>query len=133
MASIFKKDPPLKLDLLTDINTLLTAQKGIGGGICHSIYRYAEANNECMKGYDKNKESTYLQYWNVNNLYVWAVSQKLPVNNFEWIKDSSQFNEDFIKNYIGESVINEIFLKLMFNIFKNYMYFIMIYYFYQKE
>ena len=29
--------------------------------------------------------------------------QKLPVNNFEWIKDTSQFNEDFIKNYNEES------------------------------
>ena len=25
--------------------------------------------------------------------------QKLPINNFEWIKDTSQFNEAFIKNY----------------------------------
>ena len=25
--------------------------------------------------------------------------QKLPVNNFEWIEDTSQFNEDFVKNY----------------------------------
>ena len=31
------------------------------------------------------------------------MSQKLPVNNFEWIKDNSQFNEDFIKNYNEES------------------------------
>ena len=29
--------------------------------------------------------------------------QKLPVNNFEWIKDTSQFNEDFSKNYNEES------------------------------
>ena len=56
-----------------------------------------------MKDYDKNKESSYLQYWDVNNLYGWAVSQKLPVNNFEWIKDTSQFNEDFIKSYTEES------------------------------
>ena len=44
-------------------------EKAIRGGICHSIYRYAKANNKYMKGYDKNKESSYLQYWNVKNLY----------------------------------------------------------------
>ena len=71
--------------------------------ICYSIYRYTEANDKYMKDYDKNKESPYLQYWDVNNLYGWAMSQKLPVNNFEWIKDISQFNEDFIKNYNDES------------------------------
>ena len=52
-----------------------------------------------MKDYDKNKESSCLQYWDVNNLYSWAISQKLSVNNSEWIKDTSQFNEHFIKNY----------------------------------
>ena len=31
------------------------------------------------------------------------MSQKFPLNNFEWIKDTSQFNEDFIKNYNEES------------------------------
>ena len=56
-----------------------------------------------MKDYDKNKKSPYIQYWHVNNLYGWAMSQKLPANNFEWIKDISQFNEDFIKNYNEES------------------------------
>ena len=82
---------------------LLMVEKIMRGGICHSIYRYANANNKYMKDYDKNKESPYIQYWDVNNLYGWAMSQKLPVNNFEWIKDTSQFNEDFIKNYNEES------------------------------
>ena len=50
-----------------------------------------------MKDYDKNKEPSYLQYWDVNNLYGQAMLQKIPVNDFEWIKDTSQFNEDFIK------------------------------------
>ena len=36
-----------------------------------------------MKDYDKNKESSYFKYWNVNNPYGWVMSQKLPVNNFE--------------------------------------------------
>ena len=57
--------------------------------ICHSIYRYVKANNKYMKDYDKNKESSYIKYWDVTSLYGWAMSQKLPVNNFEWIKDTS--------------------------------------------
>ena len=51
-----------------------------------------------MRDYDKNKESSYIQYCDVNNLYGWSMSQKPPVNNFEWIKDTSRFNADFIKN-----------------------------------
>ena len=72
-------------------------EEGIRRGISHSIYRYEKANNKYIKGYNKNKESSYLQYWKVNNLHDWAMSQKLPVNNFERIKDTSQFNEDFKK------------------------------------
>ena len=37
------------------------------------------------------------------NLYGWSVSQKLRVNNFEWIKNISKCNEDFVKSYNGES------------------------------
>ena len=44
------------------------AKKGTRGEICHSIYKYAKANNSYMKDYDKNKESSYLQYWDENNL-----------------------------------------------------------------
>ena len=87
----------VKLDLLNDINMLLMVEKGIRGGICHAIHQHAEANNKYMKNYDKNKESPYLKYWDVNNLYGWVMSQKLPVNNFEGIEDTSQFNEGFIK------------------------------------
>ena len=56
-----------------------------------------------MKGCDKNKESSYLKYWDANNLYGWAMSQKLPVNSFEWIEDTFKFNEDFIKGYNQEN------------------------------
>ena len=81
-----------------------------------------------MKEYDENKESSYLKYWDVNNLYGQAMSQKLSVNNFEWIKDTSQFNDDFIKNY-NEEGDKGYFSKLMFNILKIYMNFLMIYHF----
>ena len=105
---------------------LLMVGKGIRGAIRHSIYLYAKADNKHMKDYDKNK-SSYIQYWDVYNSYCWATSQKLPVNNFDWIKDTSQFNEDYIKKTTMKEVMKDIFLKLMFNILKTYMNFIMIY------
>ena len=97
------KKTKVKLGVLTNINMLLMVEKGIRGEICHYIYRYEKANNKYMKTYDKNKELSYLEYWNVNDLYGWTMSQKFPVNNFQWIKDTSQFIEDFIKNYNKES------------------------------
>ena len=80
MASLFKK---VKLVLLTDIDMLLIDEKGIRGVICHSIHRYAKANNKYMKNYDKDMESSYLEYL---DLYGWAMSQKPPVNGFEWVE-----------------------------------------------
>ena len=68
----------------------------------------------------------------LNNFYVYVMLQKLLVNNFKWIKDTSQFNEDFIKNY-NKKVTKDIFLKLMFNILGNYLTFILIYHFYLNE
>ena len=78
---------------------LWMVKEGIRGGICHSIHRYAKANNKYMENYDENKESSYIQYLDVNNLYGWVMSQKLPKNNFKWVEDRSRINEEFIKNY----------------------------------
>ena len=52
-----------------------------------------------MKNYDESKESSCIQYLDTNKLYGWAKSQKLPVNDFKWIEDTSKINEEFIKNY----------------------------------
>ena len=73
-------------------------EEGIRGGICHSIHRYAKGNNKYMNNYDKNKESSYIQYLDANNLYGWAMSQKLPVNGVKWVKNTSKIDEEFIKN-----------------------------------
>ena len=56
------KKTKVKLDFLTNIDMLLMVEKGIRGGICHSIYQSAKANNKYMKDYDTNRESSYLQY-----------------------------------------------------------------------
>ena len=90
---------------------LLRVEKGITGGICHSIYRHAKAYNKYMKDCDKSQESSYIQYWDVNNLYGWGILQEFPVNRFEWIRDTSKLIEDFIKSYNEESD-EEYFLKV---------------------
>ena len=102
----------IELELLTDYNMLLMVEKGIRGGICHSIHRYAKANNKYMKNYNNNEESSYIQYLDANNLYGWVMSKNLPVNGFKWLDNDKTagpsslersakhvINEEFIKNY----------------------------------
>ena len=72
-------------------------EEGIKGGICHSIHTHAKGGNKIMKNYDENEESSYIQYLDANNLYGWAMCQKLPVNGFKRV--NNEINEEFIKNY----------------------------------
>ena len=51
-----------------------------------------------MKTYNKNIESSYIEYLDANNLYGSSISRKLATNGFKWVEDLSQFNESFIKN-----------------------------------
>ena len=95
------KKTEVKLELLTDNNMLIMVEKGIRGGMCQAVHRYAKANNKYMKNYNKDLKSLFLMYLDANNLYGWAMSQNLPVNDFKWIEkdDLSKFNEKFIKKY----------------------------------
>ena len=110
------KKTNIELELLTDYDMLLIVEKGIRGGICHSIQRYAKANNKYMKNYNNNEESSNIQYLDTNNLYGWAMSKKLPVNGFKWIdinetagpsakhviNEEKSYNENNDKGYILE-------------------------------
>ena len=93
------KKTNIELELLTDYDMLLMVEEGIRGGICHSIHRYAKANNQYMKNYNNNEEPSYIQYLDANNLYGWAMSKILPVNGFKWLDNEHVINEEFIKNY----------------------------------
>ena len=77
----------LTVQALCVFSWLMMFEKGIRGGISHISKRYAEANNKYMVGYDPNKETTFIQYLDTNNLYGWAMSQQLPTQGFKWMGD----------------------------------------------
>ena len=93
------KKTEVELELLTDYDMLLMIEVGIRGVTCHAVNRYAKANNKYMKNYDENKESSYIQYLDANNLYGTDMSEKLPINVFKWVSDISGINEKFVKGY----------------------------------
>ena len=78
-----------------------------------------------MEDYNKDIISSYLMYLDASNLYGWAISQKLPINSFKWVKSLSGFDERFIKNYNENSdigyflEINIDYLKELFNLHKD--------------
>ena len=75
----------VNLELLSDVDKLLMIEKGIRGGISIISNRYGKANNKYMKDFNKKELSKYLMYVDANNLYGWAMSQKLPVHSFKWM------------------------------------------------
>ena len=102
------KRTEVELELLADYDMLLIVENGVRVGICPASHRYAKANNEFMN-HNEDIES-YVAYLDANNLYGWAMSQKLPINGFKWVENLSKFNEDLIKNMM-KIVIWDIFLK----------------------
>ena len=112
---------------------LLMFEEGIRGGMCQVVYRYAKANNKYMKNHDKNIESSYLEYLDTNNLYGSAMSQRLPVDSFEWIEDDvSKFNENFKKNY-DENSNKRYILEVDVEYPKIFIIYIATHHFYLKE
>ena len=92
----------VELTLLEDIDMYNFLEMGIRGGISVISQRHAEANNRYIK--DVNDNENYLLYIDANNLYGWAMSEKLPISNFGWC----QINEDEIRSYDTNSDIGYI-------------------------
>ncbi|XP_065370870.1 uncharacterized protein LOC135963015 [Calliphora vicina] len=91
------KTTEIDLELLTDINMYNFIVRGIRGGIVQCSKRHSEANNKYVSDYDSTKESNYLIYLDVNNLYGYAMSQYLPYKNFEWVENFENFNLNDVK------------------------------------
>ena len=90
-------------DLLTDKEMLLMLENGVRGGITQVINKFSYANNKYMSDYDKNEDSSFLQYFDVISLHAWAMCQKPPVKNFNCCKDLKYINQKFIKKYDEDS------------------------------
>ena len=74
-----------RLELRTDIDMLLMLGKGVQAEITQTVKRYVKANNKYMKDlHNPDEESIYLQYLDSNNLYGWAMIQKLLTHSFLW-------------------------------------------------
>ena len=76
----------VKLEKISDIDKYLFIEKGLRGGISYIAKRYAKANNKYMNDYDPKKQSTFILYLHMNNLYGWAMSEHLPYERFKWLK-----------------------------------------------
>ena len=74
------KKTGMKLELLTNVVMLLMVEKGNRGRISRAILRYAKANHNYMKDYNKDEEESFLQYDDASNLYGFAVIQPLTVD-----------------------------------------------------
>ena len=78
----------VQLELLSDPDMLLIIKSGIRGGIATIAHRHAKANNEYMGAeFDPTRESKFIPYLDVNELYSWAMSKQLPTSGFEWMTE----------------------------------------------
>ncbi|XP_043471972.1 uncharacterized protein LOC122504790 [Leptopilina heterotoma] len=97
----------IRLELLTDIDMVMFIERGIRGGVSQCMNRYAKANNHYMKNYNESEETSYIMYFDANNLYGWAMVQSLPYGGFKWVENvdnSFDFNvaDDAPTGYILE-------------------------------
>ncbi|GFS62164.1 uncharacterized protein TNIN_395461 [Trichonephila inaurata madagascariensis] len=94
----------VKIELLMDYDMYLFVEKGIRGGISQCSNRYARANNKFLPNFEPSKPQNFLLYLDANNLYGWAMSQYLPLNDFKWVDflDVDNIDENGEKGYILE-------------------------------
>jgi hypothetical protein len=86
-----------KLDLLSNVDMYQFIEKGMRGGVSYIGHRYAKTYNKYMSDYDPSKPSSYIMYYDANNLYGWAMSEELPYGKFKWIGGDKVVLENYGK------------------------------------
>ena len=83
--SAMLKKTGVELELLTDLDQHLFIEKGIRGGIAMIVQKYAEANNRLLEGYEREKPTRTICYWDCCNLYGDSMQRCLPQSGFHWL------------------------------------------------
>ena len=71
----------VKLEKISDTDKYLFIEKGLRRGISYIAKIYAKANNKYMNDFDPKKQSTFISFLDMHNLYRWAMSEHLPYEN----------------------------------------------------
>ena len=101
----------VKLRTLRDKEMHMFLERRTRGGISTITDRYARANNKYLKDYDPEQPSSFNIYYDANNLYGWAMSQPLPIGDFEWKTEFEGFDMNEIADDAEIGCILEVDLK----------------------
>ena len=77
-----------KLEIPTDPDMHLFFDRGMRGGASQIGFPYAKANHVGLDKYDSEKQKTFINLFDCNNQYGYAMQQYLPTDGFVWVQDS---------------------------------------------
>lgn len=79
----------IEIELISDLDMLNFFKAGIRGGLSQCSLRKAVARNKYTHPNEEIENPSYLMYLDINNLYGWAMCEKLPVGEYEWLSEEN--------------------------------------------